>query len=357
MISSFGVSVYLSSGFEKNKEVIDRAKSNGFNIVFTSFHITEEGSHNNLKNIKEIIDYCSKENIFLCADVSIKTLDLLGLNSINDLYELGLSCVRFDYGIDIHTMAKISKDHMIMINASNLNESILNQYKDEEMNFKNVIAAHNYYPKSHTGLGLDYVTKMNSLCSKYGMKTLAFIPGFKQARGPIYEYLPTVESHRNRPTLVSLMELRFEAKTDYILIGDIDYDNSLNTSIKKVLDNIVVLDTNIYEIDVKNVLLNKILSNRHDLSADTIRIVGSRENNLSDLVELKSREDGLFYAGDIIVSNKFYLRYKNEVEIVLNEFNRNDKLNLLGKVHVDYVSSLKFISNERSFILVDLTNA
>lgn len=353
MISSFGISVYLSTGFDKNKELIDKAKTNGFNIVFTSFHISEEGNHNNLDNIKKLIDYCRVSNIFLCADVSIKTLELLNLESILDLYNLGLSCVRFDYGIDLFTMANISKNHMIMINASNINDSILNQYKDAGMNFSNVIAAHNYYPKPHTGLSLDYVANMNLLCSKYGMKTLAFIPGFKLARGPIYSYLPTVECHRTSSPLVALMELRFEAKTDYVLIGDIDYDDSLNSAIKKILENVVVLETTFYDAEAKKGLSNTLLNNRHDLSSDTIRVVGSREKNLSDLIKFRKLKDKNLKIGDIIVSNELYLRYKNEVEIILKEFKQNEKLNLIGKIKEDYISSLKYISNERSFVLID----
>lgn len=352
MISSFGVSVYLSSGFEKNKGIIDRAKSNGFNIVFTSFHISEEGSHNNIENIKELIDYCNKSKVFLCADVSIKTLDMLKLESINDLYNIGLSCVRFDYGIDVMTMASVSKDHTIMINASNINEEILIQYKEVGMNLTNVIAAHNYYPKPHTGLSLDYVRDINLLCNKHGIKTLAFIPGFKEPRGPIFEYLPTVENHRYSPTLVSIMELRFEAKTDYVLIGDIDYESSLNSSIKRVIDNIVVLETNFYESSVKDSLSNQLLSNRKDLSSDTIRIVGTREKNLLEKIINRELNVERYKIGDIIISNERYLRYKNEVEIVLKEFEQSEKLNLIGRINEQYVDSLKYISNDRSFILV-----
>lgn len=349
MISKFGVSIYLSTEFQVNREIIAKAKNNGFNIVFTSFHISEEKNFNNIENIRSLINLCKEEEMFLCADVSIQTLSILNLSSLEELYSIGLSCVRFDYGIDIRTMVDLSKKHFVMINASNISEEILDEYEVAGMNFSNVIAAHNFYPKSHTGLSIEYVTEMNAICKKKGLKTLAFIPGFKLARGPIYEYLPTIESHRKEPLLVSLMEHCFAAETDYILIGDIDYEDCFNEDIKDVLNDIVLLEVEFFEDKYSEIMSYTYFNNRNDLSSETIRISQTRNNEKYKFDASPNMKNSRCEVGDIVLSNKLYLRYSNEIEIVLKSFEQNGKLNIIGRVKEPYIKCLKYISNKRAF--------
>lgn len=353
MISKFGISVYLSTGLEVNREIINKAKNNGFNIVFTSFHISEEKSFNNLKNIHNLINLCKEEGMFLCADVSIQTLSILNLSTLEELYSIGLSCVRFDYGIDIKTMVDLSKSYFVMINASNINEGILKEYEIAGMNFSNVIAAHNFYPKSHTGLSVEYVTEMNTICKRRGLKTLAFIPGFKMARGPIFEYLPTIESHRTEPLLVSLMEHCFSAQTDYILVGDIDYEDCFNDEIKDILNDVVLLEAEFFEHKYNETLSYTHFNNRVDLSSETIRISQTRNNDKYKFDASPNIKNNRCEVGDIVLSNKLYLRYSNEIEIVLKSFEQNGKLNIIGRVKEPYIKCLKYISNKRTFKFIN----
>ncbi len=349
MISKFGISVYLSTGIEVNREIINKAKRYGFNLIFTSFHISEEKAFNSIENISNLINLCKEEEMFLCADVSIQTLNILNISSLEELYNIGLSCVRFDYGIDLSTMVALSKKHSVMINASNISEKTLDEYERAGMNFINVIAAHNFYPKSHTGLSLEYVSEMNALCKKRGLKTLAFIPGFKMARGPIYEFLPTIESHRNEPLLVSLMEHRFSAGTDYVLIGDVKYEDNLNEEINDILNDVVILEVEFFEEKYKGIMLGTHFSNRMDISSDTIRISQTRSNNKYKFDALPNMTNSRCEVGDIVISNKLYLRYTNEIEIVLKSFNQNGKLNVIGRVKDPYIKCLGYISNKRAF--------
>lgn len=353
MISNFGISLYLSTGIEENRRIVLYAKSQGYNLVFTSFHISEEKADNNLENISELIKLCKENEIFLCADVSAKTLEILGISSIEELYNMGLSCVRFDYGISIDSMVELSKKYIVMINASNLNKKILALYKGAGMNFKNVIAAHNFYPKAHTGLGLSFVKNINTLCHSFELKTLAFIPGFVKARGPIFEFLPTIEAHRNYPTLVSLMEHRFEAETDYVLVGDVDYDHRLDQYIKLILSDEVLLEADISNLNHQKLLFEKQLHNRTDLSDDTIRIIESRSDKDFNLNEEPVMGYNQCEVGDIVISNILYKRYKNEVEIVQRNFDQSGKLNLVGKVDKEYLVCLKFIGGSRTFRLIN----
>jgi len=349
MISRFGISVYLSTGIEVNREIINKAKSDGFNLIFTSFHISEENAFNNIENISNLINLCKEEEMFLCADVSIETLNILNISSLEELYNIGLSCVRFDYGIDLSTMVTLSKKHFVMINASNISEEILDEYERAGMNFSNVIAAHNFYPKSHTGLSLEYVSEINTLCKRRGLKTLAFVPGFKVARGPIYEFLPTIESHRTEPLLVSLMEHCFSANTDYVLIGDIKYEDNLNEDIKYILNDVVLLEADFFEDKFTDIMLGTHFSNRKDLSSDTIRISQTRDNDKYKFDASPNMTNNRCEVGDIVLSNTSYLRYTNEVEIVLKSFIQNGKLNVIGRVNPPYIKCLKYISNKRSF--------
>lgn len=353
MISKLGISVYQSSGFEKNRTIIDTAVKRGIDLIFTSFHIPEEKDEIDHHQIELMINYCKTLGVRLCADVSIQTLKILNLSHIYQLYEMGIYCLRFDYGIDLETICKCSRTNMVMINASNLNEETILAYQKEKMDFNNVIAAHNFYPKPHTGLSLPFVKAKNKLCHRYGIETLAFLPGHKESRGPLFNYLPTIEHHRYLSPLVGAMELVFEAETDYLLIGDIDYNMAYDSGLKQILEQKVVLETELNDFRFKSILLNKTLSNRSDLSEYTVRIVESRKPDLINFTVDPDNEHCSIEIGDIVFSNLLYGRYVNEIEIARLPYAKSEKENIIGTVAEPYRCCLPYIDEKRRFILIE----
>ncbi|MGK0537375.1 MupG family TIM beta-alpha barrel fold protein, partial [Bacillus sp. 'calajunan'] len=71
------------------------------------------------------------------------------------------------------------------------------------------------------GLATSFLQKQNEYLHECGIKTMAFIPGVGEKRGPLCEGLPTLEKHRNMRPLEAYLELVQECGVDKVLIGDI----------------------------------------------------------------------------------------------------------------------------------------
>lgn len=77
-----------------------------------------------------------------------------------------------------------------------MTKDFLNKLNKYNVNYKNVQACHNYYPRKDTGISESLFLKKNSMLKEIGVEISAFVPSLVGKRGPIYEGLPTIEKHR-----------------------------------------------------------------------------------------------------------------------------------------------------------------
>ena len=70
-----------------------------------------------------------------------------------------------------------------------------------------LIAWHNFYPRRETGLDEHFFDKQTALFKQYSIPVCAFIPGIGENRGPLFEGLPTLESHRDVHPFTAAAEL------------------------------------------------------------------------------------------------------------------------------------------------------
>jgi len=349
-----GISIYFQSGLKRNLEVLATAKKYGVDHVFTSLHIPEGNMADYLEEIKQTGKYCKENGIKLCADVSSRTLELFNLKSLKEVEDLGITCFRFDFGFSLEEIVEISKTNEIMINAGVMDRNTLENYKAKGMNFNNVIACHNYYPKIHTGNSRDFLIRVNSLIKEYGIRVMAFIEGDKEKRLPLYEGLPTLEVHRHVSPIIAAAELKYKYLVDDIYVGDVEIEEKWYPYLNDIDNGIIPLPVDIKNTQYKELLLNHVLHNRLDCAEQTIRVNESRSDpkyklNLSFDGNLQERKTGTIY-----VSNVDFLRYVNDIEICLVDLEEEKRCNIIGNVLDSYLGLLELVQKLNCFKMIEI---
>lgn len=217
-----GISIYLSSPLQDIERTIERGAAAGARYAFTSLHIPEDGGAAYADKVRHVLSLLSARGIALIADVGPRTCDLLGLERIEDLRDLGLEYLRLDYGFSAQRVAELSGVFRIVVNASTVSSDEIASWREAGADVTRFAACHNFYPKHYTGLALEDIARVNLRLAALGFEIMAFVPGDANVRGPVFEGLPTVEAQRGRASKVALnmLELAHGADCDIVLVGE-----------------------------------------------------------------------------------------------------------------------------------------
>ncbi|MFB5253323.1 DUF871 domain-containing protein [Bacillus mycoides] len=347
-----GVSIYLSKErVEKQEGWLKLAKENGFSSIFTSLHIPEDDP----KTYKELIQILGKQalenEMELMVDVSPKSLHHLGITyeNVEELLEWGITGLRMDYGIMSKEIASVSHRMKVALNASTITASFWEELLAENIRVDRVEAWHNFYPRPETGLAKSFLQKQNKYLHECGIKTMAFIPGDGEKRGPLYEGLPTLEKHRYMRPLEAYLELMQECDVDKVLIGDISASLESVQEIASASNGIIPVRYEPFTNEMEALkVVEKVHTNRLDPARDVIRSVESREENKVILQQMNtiSRKKG-----SITMDNELYGRYAGEMQIVMNDLPEDGKVNVVGMVVEEDVPLLPYIGAGKKFQL------
>ncbi len=337
-----GISIYFSTGMKKNEALIKKAVECGVKYVFTSLHIPEETGINYGEDVQGLLKLCRDGQLNLIVDVGPETLEKLGTNNILELKDFGVTHVRLDYGFDAKETVQISKDFYVVFNASTIMEEELLAWKEHGADFTRFAACHNFYPKQFTALSLKQTKEMNQRFKYLGFTTMAFVPGNRELRGPLFEGLPTVESHRGRKdqVLLNMLELYSEGLCDVVLVGDVDVEERDWKDIQCLSSDYVELNADIlpsYEF-----VKDSIHHDRPDSSEYVIRSQESRQYK-QDIQPEKEYKAQIRKQGSICISNKNYLRYMGELEIARTDLPWDDRVNMIGQVQDSHIKYLPFV--------------
>ncbi len=353
---SKGISVYLGLGqsIEENLDYIDKASKYGFDNIFTSLHIPEADYSKLISEFNAIVEYSNSKGMKITADVSPRTYKYLGgeENDFKLLKELGISCVRVDFGFSPREIAEFTKNPYgikIEINGSTVTEKFLKEFEQYEPNYENIQACHNYYPRKNTGISLKTFQYKNELLRKYGMKISAFIPSITNRRGPVFEGLPTLEIHRNMNSVVSAKHL-FALGIDNVIFGDPFVDEEILQVVGKMDEQIINFRIDIYtenEIE-KKIIFKKVHIERPDQAEDVIRSTSSREELDKDSV-INPHNNVDRAKGFITIDNKDYLRYAGELEICKKCLPADKRVNVVGKIVDEEIFLMDYIKEEGKF--------
>lgn len=342
IMEQLGISLYLGSGQETNREVISKAQKTHMKYAFTSLHIPEESVGDYQAETKKLMELCRDAGLSLIIDVGPRTIKKLGLSSLNDLKKYNITHIRIDYGFNIDEIVNLTNDFNVVLNASTLTADEIKYIRDNHVDTSRISACHNFYPKPLTALSIENVRATNDLLHKYGIKSIGFVSGDLTLRGPLFEGLPTVEEHRHTDVLRQILELKQLAQCDMIMIGDIDVTDKSWEKISQLQDNYVTLKAKIMKD--YNFICNMIHHDRVDYSMYLIRSVESREYKNPTILNPSERK-----LGSISMSNPLYLRYEGELEIARRDLMTEPRVNIIGQVSDDYLQYLPFINSGMGF--------
>ncbi|MFJ8416684.1 DUF871 domain-containing protein [Bacillus paramycoides] len=347
-----GVSIYLSKErVEKQEEWLEIAQKNGFSSIFTSLHIPEDDPNTYKELIQILGKQALKYGMELMVDVSPKSLHHLGITyeNVEELVGWGITGLRMDYGIAPKEIACVSHKMKVALNASTITKSFWKELMAENIRVDRVEAWHNFYPRPETGLAKSFLQKQNKYLHECGIKTMAFIPGDGEKRGPLYEGLPTLEKHRHMRPLEAYLELVQECDVDKVLIGDISGSLESVQEIASASGGIIPVRYQSFMNDSDAVqLIERVHTNRLDPARDVIRSVEPREENN---VVLQPVNTILRKRGSITIDNELYGRYAGEMQIVINDLPADKKVNVVGMVVEEDVSLLSYIGAVKKFQL------
>ncbi len=337
-----GISIYFSSGMEKNERLIKKAIKSGVKYAFTSLHIPEETGIDYRSDVLKLLSMCREGGLNLIVDVGPETLEKFETDSIAELKELGITHVRLDYGFDAKETVEISKDFYVVFNASTIMEEELLEWKKYGADFTRFAACHNFYPKQFTALSLKRTKEMNQRLQYLGFTTMAFVPGNLELRGPLFEGLPTVEEHRERKdqVLLNMLELFYDGFCDVVLIGDVDVEEKDWKDIQCLSHDYVELKADI--LSTYEFVRDTIHHDRPDSSEYVIRSQESRQYDRNIKPDHENQSQ-VRKQGSICISNEDYLRYMGELEIARVDLPGEDRVNIIGQVHDSHIKYLPYV--------------
>jgi len=321
---SIGASVYVGLDdypLEKNIEYLDLLKSVGVKNVFISGHMPEVNEKFEYE-LKTVIDYANKLNLNVILDVSKKMFEKLNIENIYSL--------RLDYGFNDEDILNLinEKPYFIELNASSITKERLEYLRANGIDLRKLRISHNFYPKPDTGLTYARVKEINEMLFSYGMEVMGYIPGKTGKRGPLYQGLPTIESHRDMPLEVALQELRLLGFNE-VIFGDAYIT-------KEELEKAINFDHSIIQIPIQ---VNKDLS---ETELELLKKVHYRRLDANDLLIRSSSRvtDKVIKPHNTIarkmfsvtIDNSLYKRYQGEVAIILKDLPMNEAVNVVGRV-------------------------
>lgn len=348
-----GISVYLGLDYtiEENINYIRLAKEKGFSRIFTSMHIPE-ANHNDIKeNLFRLLNEAKRLDMTVNVDISPNTFKFFELenNDLKSLLEYGIRVVRLDFGFTVEEIANFSNNNIglkIELNASTLNEEFLIELEKYNVNFSNILACHNYYPKKYTGISEELLVKRNNILKQKGICISAFIPSLENRRGPIYEGLPTLEKHRDLNPYISAKHL-FALGIDNVYIGD----SQASMKELELVGGIITpfefsIDWITDNANIRDYLESNLFTQRLDEAEYVVRIEESRyffmDDNNKYILE-NTLPTGIRKKGCITIDNLKYKRYAGEIQICKIDLPHDDRVNLIAQIKESELYLLDYI--------------
>ncbi|MDR2976479.1 MAG: MupG family TIM beta-alpha barrel fold protein [Streptococcaceae bacterium] len=348
----FGLSVYLQDGaLIKNLENIKKMADRGFNGIFTSMQLPEDDESRILVFLEEVGKIAKEKQMKFMVDVSAAYFKKQGLstNKLDKLLRLGINGIRADDGFSSQSIAEMSHQMTVGLNASVLTQKDVEELKFYQADFDRLEAWHNFYPRPETGLSRAFLKKKNQQLKHQGFKTVAFVAGDSERRYPLKKGLPTLEAHRYKSPFVSMLDL-LSLDTDEIYIGDGGIsEKSLNSFGQYGQEGLIPI-----EVEAVNARYNsqifRIHQNRPDSARDVFRSRFSRSWGISDIPSENCIERK---KGAITLDNASYGRYKGELQLCKKSLPSDGKVNVIGQVISEDLELLDYLNENQKIILIE----
>ncbi|MGY3746395.1 DUF871 domain-containing protein [Vagococcus salmoninarum] len=347
-----GFSIFVGEVLsEKKKAYIKMMKEHGFKGVFTSLHIPEDDSSLYLERLISLGKLTKELDLTLMVDISAKALEAISIDieSRDDLLRLkeyGITGIRMDYGIEMALIAKVSRIMTVGLNASTLTEQEFAQLTKNNADFSQMELWHNYYPRENTGLAKTSFIATNQWLIGKGLKVVAFAPGDKKLRGPLYNHLPTLEKHRNLHPLACALELKQACYVEDVYIGDEELSQELALQFMTYeLEMKLLFYVTIYSDTYKDLFIG-CHTNRVDDARDVIR---SQEARFKKLPQIQQENSIIRNCGAITLDNQLYGRYMGELQVAKQTLLADSRVNVVAQIKAKDEALIQFIKPGTKF--------
>ena len=324
-----GFSCYLNdSATEQQAAYLKQMQQAGFTGVFTSLQLSEAKPEIIRQRLDQLVANCHQLGLTIMADVSAASLQRLGI-ALHDgkaIQALGLDGLRIDDGIDMTTVAALSHTMAIALNASTLSACMIDQLANAKANLRHIEAWHNFYPRPETGLDPAWFAQKNKWLHALGFKTMAFISGDAQQRGPLFAGLPTLEAHRGLLPLAAYLELR-QLAIDHVYVGDPQLSpRSIAAFQAYVHDQVLLIQV---QTDDER-LLHLTWHSRPDIAQKVVRLAEARLEHIFATPQPAQTDPRP--RGSITLDNSAYGRYAGELQLTRCDLPADPRVNAIGKI-------------------------
>ena len=324
-----GFSCYLNdSATEQQAAYLKQMQQAGFTGVFTSLQLSEAKPEIIRQRLDQLVANCHQLGLTIMADVSAASLQRLGI-ALHDgkaIQALGLDGLRIDDGIDMTTVAALSHTMKIALNASTLSACMIDQLANAKANLCHIEAWHNFYPRPETGLDPAWFAQKNKWLHALGFKTMAFISGDAQQRGPLFAGLPTLEAHRGLLPLAAYLELR-QLAIDHVYVGDPQLSpRSIAAFQSYVHDQVLLIQV---QTDDER-LLHLTWHSRPDIAQKVVRLAEARLEHIFATPQPAQTDPRP--RGSITLDNSAYGRYAGELQLTRCDLPADPRVNVIGKI-------------------------
>lgn len=324
-----GFSCYLNdSATEQQAAYLKQMQQAGFTGVFTSLQLSEAKPEIIRQRLDQLVANCHQLGLTIMADVSAASLQRLGI-ALHDgkaIQALGLDGLRIDDGIDMTTVAALSHTMAIALNASTLSACMIDQLANAKANLCHIEAWHNFYPRPETGLDPAWFAQKNKWLHALGFKTMAFISGDAQQRGPLFAGLPTLEAHRGLLPLAAYLELR-QLAIDHVYVGDPQLSPRSIAAFQSYVHDQVLL----IQVQTDNErLLHLTWHSRPDIAQKVVRLAEARLEHIFATPQPAQTDPRP--RGSITLDNSAYGRYAGELQLTRCDLPADPRVNVIGKI-------------------------
>lgn len=321
-----GVSVFngLSDySLDKNLEYIKKAKDMGCEIIFSSAHINE--ANNGTNDLQKCLALINQLDMKLSLDISKPAYEKM--SSLEGLYAM-----RLDYGFGDADIVELSQkaSFLIELNASTMSNQRFEKLIQQGLNLDRVRMSFNYYPKKYTGHDFDFVKERVAYFHQYQLSVGAFLPSHIGFRPPMYEGLPTIEEHRTLNLDLAIEELK-AIGVDEILFGDAYVSMEEMKKLTAHQTETILIPLKLYEGIDEEVM--KIYDGKYKIRSDYNQTL-LRFNGLDIQKDIEPFHTTNRFVGDVTIDNVHFLRYQKELNIVLKELEKDERVNVIGHIEV-----------------------
>lgn len=362
------IAIYPGSDFKQQlsrwETYIKTSRNYGFTEIFSSMHLPEFSVEQQIDVIKELAGMADACGMELTVDIGGNEIQKILDNPIYDeaVRQAGLDFVRLDYGYSAEQEKRMLDSWGLkgfVINASiySKDEFIKQKKRIESLGMDiEIRACHNYYPRPESGLCQAFFRKQNEILDELGIPVYSCIPSRINPRMPLRQGLPTLEHHRYLGVEQITCELVNCEGNHGILAADEFFPEEELKAIydiirKEPLELHVTWMSGVTQKE-RNIVEKQVHHIRFDSNQSILRSQSSRE--MSQFAqEIAPRHSEVRKPGMITIDNSLYNRYSGELQIVLQELPKDERINLVAQIEEKDMWKLEFYRSGYDFKLLE----